>query len=101
DPNCAIAGKIVLVTGANGGIGRALVAAFRKSGAAEVIEIGGPSAPEGTTSLDVINRGAVEALAGALAARVDILVNNAGFNGNSGALAAADDRNARYEMDVN
>jgi NAD(P)-dependent dehydrogenase (short-subunit alcohol dehydrogenase family)/uncharacterized OB-fold protein len=101
DPNCEIAGKIVLVTGANGGIGRALVAAFRNSGAADVIEIGGPSAPEGMTSLDVTDRASVEALAGSLGARVDILVNNAGFNGNSGALAAAEDRNARHEMDVN
>ena len=101
DPNCEIAGKVVLVTGANGGIGRTLVAAFRKAGAAEVLEIGGLGAPAGMTKLDVTDRSAVEALAASLGARVDILVNNAGFNGNSGALAAAEDRNARQEMEVN
>jgi len=101
DPNCEIAGKVVLVTGANGGIGRALVAAFRNEGAADVIEVGGLGAPEGMTTLDITDRAAVEALAGSLATRVDILVNNAGFNGNSGALAAAEDHNARREMDVN
>ncbi len=101
DPNCEIAGKVVLVTGANGGIGRTLATAFRKAGAAEVLEIGGLGAPEGMTKLDVTNRSAVEALAASLGARVDILVNNAGFNGNSGALAAAEDRNARQEMEVN
>ena len=101
DPNCEIAGKVVLVTGANGSIGRALVTAFRNGGAADVIEVGGLGASEGMTRLDITDLAAVEALAGSLAARVDILVNNAGFNGNSGALAAAEDHNARREMDVN
>ena len=77
DPNCEIAGKVVLITGANGGIGRALVAAFRSSGAAEVLEIGGLGAPEGMTRLDgPIARG--RGAGRRAGARVDILVNNAG-----------------------
>jgi len=101
DPNCEIAGKVVLITGAAGGIGRALVAAFREAGAAEVIEVGGPSAGTGQTKVDVTDKAAVEALAASLAGRVDILINNAGFNGNSGVLAMTEESHARQEMEVN
>jgi NAD(P)-dependent dehydrogenase (short-subunit alcohol dehydrogenase family)/uncharacterized OB-fold protein len=104
DPNREIAGKVVLVTGANGGIGRELVAAFRGAGAAEVIEIGGPTgaAKDGPMrGLDITDRGAVATLASAVAERVDILVNNAGFNANAGALSPVDGSLARHEMDVN
>lgn len=101
DPNREIAGKVVLVTGANGGIGREFVAAFRNDGAAEVIEVGGPSASGAMRPLDVTDRAAVEALAADVASRVDILVNNAGFNANAGALFPADGAFARREMDVN
>jgi NAD(P)-dependent dehydrogenase (short-subunit alcohol dehydrogenase family)/uncharacterized OB-fold protein len=100
DPNREIAGRTVLVTGANGGIGRALVAVFRKAGAAEVIEVGGPSFGR-DRSLDVTDAGAVEALARELGGRIDILVNNAGANANSGALAADRTEGARREMEVN
>jgi NAD(P)-dependent dehydrogenase (short-subunit alcohol dehydrogenase family)/uncharacterized OB-fold protein len=101
DPNCEITGKVVLITGAPGGIGRALTAAFREAGAAEVIAICGPSASAGPTTLDVTDRVAVEALAASLGGRVDILINNAGFNGNSAMLAATDESHARREMEVN
>ena len=37
DPNREVKGKVVLITGADGGIGKALVAAFLKAGAARVI----------------------------------------------------------------
>jgi NAD(P)-dependent dehydrogenase (short-subunit alcohol dehydrogenase family)/uncharacterized OB-fold protein len=101
DPNREIAGKVVLVTGANGGIGRELVTAFREAGAAEVIEAGGPSSSGAAPPLDVTDRAAIEALAAQAAARVDILVNNAGYIGNAGALFPADRTLARREMDVN
>jgi NAD(P)-dependent dehydrogenase (short-subunit alcohol dehydrogenase family)/uncharacterized OB-fold protein len=101
DPNREITGKVVLVTGANGGIGRELVAAFRDGGAAEVIEMGGPSAGGPVRPLDVTDRASVEGLAAQVAGRVDILVNNAGFNANAGALFPADGALARREMDVN
>jgi NAD(P)-dependent dehydrogenase (short-subunit alcohol dehydrogenase family)/uncharacterized OB-fold protein len=101
DPNREIAGKVVLVTGANGGIGRELVAAFRNGGAAEVIEVGGPTSSGSMHPLDVTDRATVEALAAQVAGRVDILVNNAGYNANAGALFPADGSLARREMDVN
>jgi len=101
DPNREIAGKVVLVTGANGGIGRELVAAFRTAGAAEVIEIGGPSGGGTVQPLDITDPAAVDALAVQVADRIDILVNNAGYNANAGALFPADGHLARREMDVN
>jgi NAD(P)-dependent dehydrogenase (short-subunit alcohol dehydrogenase family) len=101
DPNREISGKVVLVTGSNGEIGREFVAAFRAAGAAEVIEVGGRTAGNGMRSLDVTDRSAVEALAAALAGQVDILVNNAGVNGNVGVLSAETDAAAHREMAVN
>jgi NAD(P)-dependent dehydrogenase (short-subunit alcohol dehydrogenase family)/uncharacterized OB-fold protein len=103
DPNREIAGKVVLVTGANGGIGRELVAAFRAAGAGEVIEVAGPTgnASGPMRGLDITDRSAVTALASDVAQRVDILVNNAGFNANAGALSPIDASLARREMDVN
>jgi len=76
--NLEIAGKVVLVTGSNGDIGRELVLAFRAAGAAEVIEIGGRSAGSGMARLDVADQASVAALAASLGGRVEILVNNAG-----------------------
>jgi NAD(P)-dependent dehydrogenase (short-subunit alcohol dehydrogenase family) len=101
DSNREIAGKVVLVTGSNGDIGRELVRAFRAAGAAEVIEIGGRSAGGGMTRLDVTDKAAVDALAASLGGRVEILVNNAGVNGNVGALSAPSEADAHHEMAVN
>ena len=103
DPNCEIAGKVVLVTGANGGIGRALVTALsqgRRGGSARGWRTGRAGRND-QARRDDRSLGSRGARTSSLGARVDILVNNAGFNGNSGALAAADDRNARQEMEVN
>jgi NAD(P)-dependent dehydrogenase (short-subunit alcohol dehydrogenase family) len=99
--NLDIAGKVVLVTGSNGDIGRELVLAFRAAGAAEVIEIGGRSAGGGMARLDVADQASVSALADSLGGRVEMLVNNAGVNGNVGALSAPSDADARREMAVN
>jgi NAD(P)-dependent dehydrogenase (short-subunit alcohol dehydrogenase family) len=100
-----LAGKRVLVTGASGGIGAALVDAFLYAGAAEVIAAARHAPPrrERVTSaqLDVTDAASVAALAGRHAAGVDVLVNNAGFNGNCGALEPAAGDAARAEMEVN
>jgi NAD(P)-dependent dehydrogenase (short-subunit alcohol dehydrogenase family) len=99
--NREVTGRVVLVTGSNGDIGRELVRAFRAAGAADVIEIGGRSADGGMVRLDVTDQAAVNALAASLDGRVEILVNNAGVNGNVGALSASSDADARREMAVN
>jgi len=109
DPNRIIEGKVVLITGANGGIGRELIAAFRKAGAAEVIAAtrspaDGKSPTEpGVRSivLDVTDQRSVEAAAVEVGARVDIVVNNAGTTAISGFFEGDDISGARREMDVN
>jgi NAD(P)-dependent dehydrogenase (short-subunit alcohol dehydrogenase family)/uncharacterized OB-fold protein len=105
DPNRDIEGKVVLITGANGGIGRELVAAFRKAGAEVIAASRAPvaSAEAGTRSiaLDVANRGSVEAAAVEIGPRVDILINNAGTTAIAGFLEGDDISGARSEMEVN
>ena len=100
-----IQGKTVLVTGAAGGIGRALVQAFLAAGAKEVIAAGrrAPVTAERVTPLvlDLAEERSVAAAATACAARVDILVNNAGVNSNSGVLFPRDPATAAQEMDIN
>lgn len=100
-----IQGKTVLVTGAAGGIGQALVRAFLAAGAREVIAAGrrAPVPAERVTPLvlDLSDERSVAAAAAACAPRVDVLVNNAGVNGNSGALFPRDPASAAQEMDIN
>lgn len=105
------AGKTVLVTGASGGIGQALVAAFAAAGAARVIAAdrsaasaaaGGSTArPVERCALDITDSSAVEACARRLGHEIDILVNNAGVNGNCGMFTADAESAARSEMQVN
>jgi NAD(P)-dependent dehydrogenase (short-subunit alcohol dehydrogenase family) len=109
DTNRNIEGKVVLITGANGGIGRELIAAFKKAGAAEVIAatrspVEGKSAPEPGVRhivMDVTDPRSVEEAAGEVGARVDILVNNAGTTAISGFFESDDISGARREMEVN
>lgn len=107
DANCEIKGKTVLVTGAGGGIGGALIAAFRKAGAARIIatarSVDTSAAADGAEwhPLDLTDRASVRACAEAHAEAVDILVNNAGANANSGLLDPDDEDAARDEVAVN
>jgi NAD(P)-dependent dehydrogenase (short-subunit alcohol dehydrogenase family)/uncharacterized OB-fold protein len=106
DPNREIEGKVVLITGAAGGIGAALVDAFLAAGAGEVIAAGRrpPQSDDRRVSflpLDLAEMSSVESLADKVADRVEILVNNAGVNTNRPALAAESEAGARDEMSVN
>ncbi|CAB3898329.1 Glucose 1-dehydrogenase 2 [Achromobacter aegrifaciens] len=81
-----LAGKIAVVTGAGGGIGRAMAAAFRQQGATVVATDLDLEALSGVDAdcrqLDVTQAQAVRALADAVAAlygALDVWVNNAGF----------------------
>jgi NAD(P)-dependent dehydrogenase (short-subunit alcohol dehydrogenase family) len=101
-----IDGATVLVTGARGGIGRALVAAFLANGATHIIAADRtPEPPDHDPrvqriALDVTDRAATLTAAAQLG-RVDILVNNAGVNGNRGLFASEATDQARREMEVN
>lgn len=81
-----LAGKVAVVTGAGGGIGRAVVAALRKQGVTVVATDRDPAALADVDAdrreLDVTRPQALHALAQAVSAEhgaLDIWVNNAGF----------------------
>jgi NAD(P)-dependent dehydrogenase (short-subunit alcohol dehydrogenase family) len=102
--NRDIEGKTVLVTGAFGGIGQALVHALLEAGAAQIIAASRTPHPSNdrrivTATLDVRDQASVAALAGTHP--VDILINNSGVNTNTGPLAGSAAKNARDEMDAN
>lgn len=109
DPNREVKGRTVLVTGAEGGIGRALVDAFVKAGAARVwaagrravAEAGDENAVVRPVRLDVTDVASVEAAVAATGGTVEILVNNAGVTAISGLLDADTTDGARHEMEVN
>lgn len=109
DPNREVRGKTVLITGADGGIGGALVDAFVKAGAARVWKGTRRPIDDGTWSdddtvravrMDVTDSASVEAAVVATGG-VDILVNNAGVTAVSGLLDADGIDGARQEMEVN
>jgi NAD(P)-dependent dehydrogenase (short-subunit alcohol dehydrogenase family) len=101
-----ISGSTALVTGANRGLGKALVSALCAAGCAKVyaaarnIDV---MVPEGTVQLvelDITNNEQVAAAA-ARCHDVDILINNAGVAGFTPAIGAPTMDNARLEIETN
>lgn len=105
-----IEGSVVLLTGANGGIGRAFVRELLGRGAskiylgvrdlASVRDLLGQSDRFVAVELDVTKPDQV-ASAARVASDVDLLINNAGLAAFTGALSTTDLSNARQEMEVN
>jgi short-subunit dehydrogenase len=105
-----IEGSVVLITGANGGIGRAFVRELLKRGASKIY-VGArdmaslpPLLAESSKlvalALD-LTRPEQIAAAAKVATDVTLVINNAGTVGFTGALSAKDLTNARQEMEVN
>lgn len=101
-----ISGKVVLLSGASGGIGQELVRAFLDAGAAEIIAAS--RRPMVTSdarvrphALDVTDGASVAAAAAAFAERIDIMVNCAGANANSRIFLPPTLDGMREEMEVN
>lgn len=101
-----LSGKVVLLTGASGGIGRALLSAFLNEGAAEIIAASRKPDPAQTDrirlyTLDVTDTQKVNETAEEFADRVDVIVNCSGANSNSRVFAPGSLDSARVEMEVN
>jgi len=103
-----LAGRRVLITGAAGGIGAALLAAFRDAGARPIAcDRAGPALDaldaERRLAFDLGEPAQIDAALGALAASgatPDIVVNNAGYTREE-TLRRSDPDAARREIDVN
>jgi 2-deoxy-D-gluconate 3-dehydrogenase len=87
----SLKGRVALVTGGNGGIGRLMALAYREAGAQVIVTGRKPQkndsvaqelgSPESAIALDVLDEAAVELAVAAIVerfGRLDILVNNAG-----------------------
>lgn len=101
-----IKGSTVLVTGAGGGIGQALVAALLEHGASEVIAADREApifddAHVTSLALDITDHAAVAQAATDYAERVKILINNAGVNANARLFTENALQSARSEIEVN
>lgn len=102
-------GRVAVVTGAAGGIGRAIAQAFARGGARAVNWDRVPGEQDGTdapwhAAVDVTRPETIEAaLAATLArfGRIDYLVNNAGFAGSTVPLDAYDPAEWQRIVDVN
>ncbi len=106
-----IAGSIALVTGANGGMGRAFVTELLKRGVAKIYVAARDisSLAEVLTDVDPrlvplaldVTDGDQVAAAATIATDVTLLINNAGYASFEGAIAAPGLDPARREMEVN
>lgn len=100
-------GAVVLITGANGGIGRATVRALVDAGASKVYaatrvagaDVGVTDARVVPVQLDVTSTVDI-ARAAAQCTDVTVLINNAGINHNAPVIGSASDL-ARQEVEVN
>jgi NAD(P)-dependent dehydrogenase (short-subunit alcohol dehydrogenase family) len=106
-----ISGSTVLLTGANGGLGRAFIAELLKRDVAKIYVaardtaslrdlLSGGDPRLSPLPLDVTDPDQVAAAAG-VARDVTLLINNAGYAAFEGAIAAPDLDDARREMEVN
>lgn len=103
--HAAVAGRVVLVVGASGGIGSALVSALLEADVHEVIAASRtPSAASDPRvkpiHMDVTQTGSVLEVAGTHGARVDWVICVNGINSNH-RLAQYDEASARAEMEAN
>ncbi len=99
-------GSIVLITGANGGIGQSATQAFLDAGAAKVYAASRvPGAVAASDRVVPIQLDVTDSVSIAAAATqcgdVTVLINNAGVNNNGTIVGAGDDDWARHEIEVN
>ena len=105
-----VEGSVVLLTGANRGIGRALAQELLRRGAAKIyLGVRDVASVQAMVTdparlvplrLDVTNPDEIKAAARA-ASDITMLINNAGVAAFTGAASAADTAGARQEMEVN
>ena len=104
--NCGIAGRVVVVVGADNEIGRALGAAFQKAGALEVVKVATSrdalAADHGcAASMDLTSWESIGKVAGLVSSRTDILVNAGAINARQASLLQNSDAMAGLEMETN